>query len=56
MEETLENEWKTVSVHKDIYLILKAKQKELSKNKGRHIQLGYVAEKAIKEGIDKVVE
>ena len=56
MNDMLENEWKTVSVHKDVYLVLKNKQKELSKNKGRHVQLSYIAEKAIVEGIDKVID
>lgn len=55
MEEILENEWKTVSVHKDVYNLMKDKQKELIKeNKGKHVQLSYVAENAILEGISKV--
>ncbi len=48
-------EWKSLSVGKDIYLMVKAKQNEMiEKNKGDNVELSYVTELAIMEGLDKV--
>lgn len=54
MEE--KSEWKTVSVHEDVYNTIQEKRKQLIKeNKGKNVQLSYVAESAILSGIDNVV-
>jgi len=48
-------EWRTLSVDKEIYKLVKAKQNELIyKNDGHNVELSYVTEAAILRGIDKV--
>ncbi len=48
-------EWKSLSVSKEVYLMVKAKQNKLiEENNGDNVELSYVAESAILLGIDKV--
>lgn len=47
--------YKSISINEDVYLIVKDKQEELRKrNNGNYVEVSYVAETAILEGIDKV--
>jgi len=53
----MKKEWKSISVSKEVYMLVKSKQEELVKKyNGDYVEMSYVAEKAIKEGIYKVVE
>jgi len=47
--------WRTISVHQEVYNIVKDKQNEIIKKKGgKNVELSYVTESAILLGIDKV--
>lgn len=47
--------WRTISIHQEVYDILKDKQNELMKKKnGKNVDLSYVTESALLIGIDKV--
>jgi len=47
--------WRTISIHQEVYYILKDKQNELmKKNNGKNIDLSYVTESSILLGINKV--
>lgn len=52
----MKKEWKSISIDKEIYKKIKSKQDELIKiNDGDYVEIGKVAEIAILEGLDKVV-
>lgn len=51
----MKKEWKTISIDKGVYNLLKDKQSELIKeNNDNYVELGYVAEVAIVSGISYV--
>jgi len=51
----MKKEYKTLSVSKKVYQLVKDKQEELTKkNNGDYVEISFVAESAILEGIDKV--
>ncbi len=53
----MKKEWKSISIDKEVYILLKNKQQELiDKKDGNYVELGYVAGAAILLGIDKVIE
>jgi len=48
--------WRTISIHQEVYDIVKDKQNELMKKKHKNVDLSYVTESALILGIDNVVE
>lgn len=51
----MKKEYKTLSVSKDVYKLVKDKQDELiKKNDEDYVEIGYVADSLIKEGVNKV--
>jgi len=52
----MKKEWKTISVDKRTYNLVQEKRQELIKiNNGNNVEIGTVAEIAILEGLDKVI-
>ncbi len=54
-EHNTDSKYKTISIEKEIYKLVKEKQSELMvKNDGNYVELSYIAGSAVLLGIDKV--